>query len=208
MLFSQLNIRLNLLEKGRMYYSYLEKGIGELAFDNIIDHLIESWLILYGLLVKINNTTFQVYKVIISPDQTYIFQVKNYEGDYYIEGGRWYLSRKSEIINLHVQLQRYDTLFQRLLNNNERIEGAVLRSGMNGRCYFQHSQLQQQSCSIRVGLFLKSTKRKSSLKRHGRSSLCLVIAFYFYSRTLILISHAYHTRLRSTRLPFSTRCSL
>ncbi|OIJ17136.1 hypothetical protein BKP37_00970 [Anaerobacillus alkalilacustris] len=130
LLFRQLNLRLNLLEKDKLYYSYLEKGYeGELAFDNIIDHLRENWLILNDLLLEINNTTFQVDKVLISPDKTYLFEVKNYEGDYYIEGDRWYLTPKTEIINPHVQLQRCESLFRRLLNKvgfNPSIEAYVI----------------------------------------------------------------------------------
>jgi len=115
-LLRQLNLRTNLLEKEKLHYHNLEKGYsGELAFDDMVDKLSNNWLILNDLLLEINNTMFQLDKLIITPEKTYFYEVKNFEGDYYIEKDTWYSLSKTEINNPMLQLQRSQSSLRRLL---------------------------------------------------------------------------------------------
>ncbi|QOY37528.1 nuclease-related domain-containing protein [Anaerobacillus isosaccharinicus] len=85
-LLRHLHLRTNLLEKEKLHYLNLEKGYaGELAFDDMVDGISNNWLILNDLLLEINNTMFQLDKLIITPEKIYLYEVKNFEGDYYIE---------------------------------------------------------------------------------------------------------------------------
>jgi hypothetical protein len=112
----QLHLRTILLEKEKLHYLNLEKGYsGELAFDDMVDKLSNNWLILNDLLLEINNTMFQLDKVIITPEKTFLYEVKNFEGDYYIEKDNWYSLSKSEINSPILQLQRSQTSLRRLL---------------------------------------------------------------------------------------------
>jgi hypothetical protein len=115
-LYRQLYLRMNLLEKEKAYYLNLEKGYrGELAFDDMFDQLENDWLILNDLLLEINNSMFQLDKVVITPDITYLFEVKNFEGDYYIEENNWYCLSKTEVTNPLLQLQRSQSSLRRIL---------------------------------------------------------------------------------------------
>ncbi|MED3651652.1 nuclease-related domain-containing protein [Heyndrickxia sporothermodurans] len=111
-----LNWRMSLSPKEHSYYLNLEKGfIGEQRVDEWLKNLSEDWLILDDLLLECNGTVFQIDKVLISNQKIYIFEVKNYEGDFYIEADNWYTLSGTEIKNPLLQLQRSESLFRKLL---------------------------------------------------------------------------------------------
>ncbi|RXJ03037.1 NERD domain-containing protein [Anaerobacillus alkaliphilus] len=116
LLFRQLYLRMELSEKDKQHYFNLEKGYeGELAFDHMIDHQRSNCLILNDLLLEINNSLFQLDKVLIAPEKVYIYEVKNFEGDYYFESDRWFTLGKTEIKDPLLQLKRSDSSLRRLL---------------------------------------------------------------------------------------------
>lgn len=112
-----LNTRMTLSDNDQQHYFNLKKGYeGEVMFDSLTEKLQCECLILNDLLLKINNTTFQIDTLIIS-ETIYLFEVKNYEGDYYYESDKLYKKPKSEIINPLHQLNRSETLLRQLLHN-------------------------------------------------------------------------------------------
>jgi len=111
-----LNLRMSLPEKEAKHYLNLEKGFkGELQFDNWLEQLSGDKLILNDLLLETNNTTFQIDTLLVSQDTVYLFEVKNYEGDFYIDADRWYTISGKEIKNPLLQLQRCESLLRQLL---------------------------------------------------------------------------------------------
>ncbi|WP_102274320.1 nuclease-related domain-containing protein [Cytobacillus massiliigabonensis] len=114
-----LNRRKILSEKEMNYYLNMEKGfLGEKKFDEWIQtNLSKGWLVLHDLLLEYNHTVFQIDTLIISPELIYLFEVKNYEGDFYIDGERWYAISNAEIKNPIHQLSRNEPLFRRLLQD-------------------------------------------------------------------------------------------
>lgn len=125
-----LNTRKKLSIPESNYYLNLEKGfIGEQKFDLWLENLSNDWLILNDLLLESNNTVFQIDTLLISQETIYLFEVKNYEGDFYMEGDRWYTLSKAEIKNPLLQLKRSESLFRRLLQDlgyNTLIESYVI----------------------------------------------------------------------------------
>ncbi|WP_394136561.1 nuclease-related domain-containing protein [Cytobacillus oceanisediminis] len=59
----------------------------------------------------------QIDSLLITGESIYIFEVKNFEGDFYIEKDRWCTTSKSEIKNPLLQLQRIESLLRRLLHD-------------------------------------------------------------------------------------------
>ncbi|MBU8878123.1 NERD domain-containing protein [Bacillus sp. FJAT-29790] len=113
-----LHRRMNLSVKDRNNYFNLEKGFeGERNFDEWLKNLSNDWIILNDLLFESNNTLFQIDTLLISPETIYMFEVKNYEGDYYIDDDRWFTISGSEIKNPLLQLKRSESLLRRLLND-------------------------------------------------------------------------------------------
>jgi Nuclease-related domain len=113
-----LNSRMVLSDKEKQHYLNLKKGYeGELMFDALTEKLQCDCFILNDLLLKMNQTIFQIDTIIIFPETIYLFEVKNFEGDFYYEGDRLYKNPKSEISNPLVQLSRSESLFRRLLHH-------------------------------------------------------------------------------------------
>ncbi|MGE8204859.1 nuclease-related domain-containing protein [Heyndrickxia sp. NPDC080065] len=125
-----LNERMHLSEKDKMNYLTLEKGFkGEQTFDERIKNISNDWLILNDLLLESNNTICQIDSLLISNPTIYMIEIKNYEGDYYIEADRWYSISGNEIKNPILQLKRSESLFRRLLQDlglNYPIESYVI----------------------------------------------------------------------------------
>ena len=110
--------RMRLSPKDYSYFLNLEKGFsGEQQFDQLLEQSSEEWIILNDLLFDYSNTLFQIDSLLITGDCIYIFEVKNYEGDFYIDQDRWYTApSKNEVKNPLLQLQRSESLLRRLLH--------------------------------------------------------------------------------------------
>ncbi|MCJ8007636.1 nuclease-related domain-containing protein [Lederbergia wuyishanensis] len=108
----------------------LEKGYeGELLFDERVNRLSKEWLVLDDLQLESNNTNFQIDSIIIAQKLILLFEIKNHEGDYYIEDGKWYYINGTPIQNPVNQLERSESLFRRLLQelgNNIPIESYII----------------------------------------------------------------------------------
>ena len=113
-----LHTRMNLPEKDKQHYFNLKKGYeGEVMFDSLTEKLQCECFIVNDLLLKTNNTMFQIDSLIIISETIYLFEVKNYEGDYYYESDRIYKKPKTEINNPLHQLSRSESLLRQLLHN-------------------------------------------------------------------------------------------
>lgn len=130
LLFRSLNTRMNLSEKDKQYYYSLEKGYeGEVMFDTLTEKLQIECLIVNDLLLKKNNTTFQIDSLIILSDILYLFEIKNFEGDFYYESDRLFMKNKSEVNNPLNQLSRCESLLRQLLQSlrfNSSISASVV----------------------------------------------------------------------------------
>lgn len=118
LILNSLNARMNLSDNDRQRYFNLNKGYqGEILFDSLTTKLECECYILNDLLLKQNNTTFQIDSLIIHSETIYLFEVKNFEGDYYYESDRLYKKPKSEMTNPLNQLNRSESLLRQLLQN-------------------------------------------------------------------------------------------
>ncbi|WP_171051750.1 nuclease-related domain-containing protein [Alteribacter natronophilus] len=119
MVLRMLNNRMELHEKEKNLLRYLIKGYkGELLFDEWLTLFSGAGLILNDLLLEHNNTIFQIDTLLFTSSTVYLFEVKNYEGDYLIEGDRWYTKARHEIKNPLLQLRKNDSLLSQLLHKS------------------------------------------------------------------------------------------
>ncbi|MCR2823105.1 nuclease-related domain-containing protein [Lederbergia panacisoli] len=96
----------------------LEKGYkGELLFDERLGKISNNWLVLNDLQLESNNNDFQIDSLLIAHRPAILFEIKNYGGDYYIEGDKWFYSNGSDIQNPVSQLERSEILLRRLLRD-------------------------------------------------------------------------------------------
>ena len=114
-----LNARMKLSPKEYSNYLYLEKGYeGEVIFDRRMKEVEKGFLIMNDLLLEHGNTKFQIDSLFISKI-IHLFEVKYFEGDYYMEGDRWYTSNGTEIKNPLMQMERAESLLRRLIRELE-----------------------------------------------------------------------------------------
>ncbi|HWO78679.1 MAG TPA: nuclease-related domain-containing protein [Bacillus sp. (in: firmicutes)] len=126
-----LNTRMELSEKEKFYYLNLEKGYeGEVKFDQLTESLQEERYIINDLLLEVNNSYFQIDTVIISQGVIHLLDIKNFQGDCYLESDKLYaMTTSREYKNPLDQLKRSTTLFRQLLQNlkqNYLIEASVI----------------------------------------------------------------------------------
>ncbi|MFA9557904.1 nuclease-related domain-containing protein [Evansella sp. AB-rgal1] len=118
--FRSLHPRMALSENEMKYYHSLEKGyIGEQRFIWLLEklHGESDILIFHNLVFEVNNSIFQIDTLIISSQNIYLSEVKNYTGDYWLEGNKLCIG-SLKITNPVHQLHRSETLFQQLLDQN------------------------------------------------------------------------------------------
>ncbi len=91
---SSLHIRMGLPGPDELYYLNLKQGYeGESEFDQRIIPLLDGRLVINDLLLEHHNTLFQIDSLMMSTKSIYLFEVKNYCGDFYVDGERWYSKR-------------------------------------------------------------------------------------------------------------------
>jgi hypothetical protein len=114
-----LNIRMELNAKDKFHYLNLEKGFeGEVKFDQLLENLSEERYIINDLLLQVNNSYFQIDTLTISQGVIHLLDVKNYEGDCYLESDKLYsMTTVREYKNPINPLNRSASLFRRLLQN-------------------------------------------------------------------------------------------
>jgi hypothetical protein len=113
-----LNTRMDLTEDKQKYYLNLEKGFeGEVQFDLLTEKLNSDCFILNDLLLEISNTKFQIDSLIIYQETIYLFEVKNFEGDFCLEPDSFHTFSGKEIKNPLDQLKRSNSLLRQLIRN-------------------------------------------------------------------------------------------
>src|SRR5690625_2710594 len=93
-IFNSLQPRMYFSTSDRQQYENLIKGYeGELEFFNFLEtYSSPSYIPLYSLSLNSNNSDFQLDSLLISQNTIYLFEVKNYEGDFYIQGKNWFVA--------------------------------------------------------------------------------------------------------------------
>ncbi|WP_188655466.1 nuclease-related domain-containing protein [Pontibacillus salipaludis] len=97
------------------YTRWLKGYEGEQRFDQLIELLAEESYILNDLLLKKQNTTFQIDTLMITSEKIYLFEIKNYEGDFLYKEDKFYRLPNTEILNPLHQLERATALLGQLL---------------------------------------------------------------------------------------------
>src|SRR5690625_2252166 len=117
-MFNYLQARMNISKSDRQHHINLLKGYeGELEFFNFLEiYSSPSFIPLYSFNLSCNNSNFQIDSLLISQNTIYLFEVKNYEGDFYIQGKNWFVAAtRKEINNPLIQLVRSESLLRQLI---------------------------------------------------------------------------------------------
>ncbi|CAM3930985.1 nuclease-related domain-containing protein [Mesobacillus thioparans] len=113
-----LNTRMDLPEKEKQYYLNLQKGFeGEVMFDAYLRQIAIQSLILNDLLLEQNHSHYQIDSLMIAQRLSYLFEVKNFEGEYYFEGDKFKTINGNEVKNPLLQLDRNVSLLRQFFNS-------------------------------------------------------------------------------------------
>jgi Nuclease-related domain len=111
-----LNARIKLTEDDQKHYWTIKKGYeGEVRSDIWLQGLTDSRLVLHDLLLEYNQSIFQIDTLIITYEKIYLLDVKNFEGDYVVKDEKWYNPAGVLQKNPLHQLERCETLLNKLL---------------------------------------------------------------------------------------------
>ncbi|WP_373894084.1 nuclease-related domain-containing protein [Virgibacillus sp. CBA3643] len=114
-----LDMRMHLSDTDKQYYVILEKGYeGEKKFAARLEGMSDRLTIVHDLLLEWNNTFFQIDTLIIYDTFIHLFDVKNYEGEFFIENEIWYTKSKKEIKDPVLQLTRCESLLRQSLQHH------------------------------------------------------------------------------------------
>ncbi|PTY77694.1 hypothetical protein B5V89_13775 [Heyndrickxia sporothermodurans] len=160
-----LNERMNLSVKEKNDLSNLAKGFeGEQKFDEWLITLSNDWNILNDLRFEWNNTYYQIDSLSLLSETIHLFEVKNYEGDYYIENDTWYSVKGLEINNPFLQLTRAESLLRRFIKNlgfNYSIESYLIF--INPEFHLYHAPRNQQIIfPTQLPRFMNNLSKKTS----------------------------------------------
>jgi hypothetical protein len=113
-----LNYRMDLEENDKYYYLNLLKGYeGEVMFDEYLHRITTDSYVLNDLLFELNHSHFQIDSLMISQNHLHLFEVKNYQGEYYFDSDKFKMVNGTEVKNPILQLDRNESLVRQLMNS-------------------------------------------------------------------------------------------
>jgi hypothetical protein len=102
------------------------------------ENLSDDFHVLNDLLLEHRKNKFQIDSLKISGGKLFNINIKYFEGDYYVDGDRWYTLSGIEIKNPLLQLQRSESLLRQLLHDlgyNITVESYVMFINPNFHLY-------------------------------------------------------------------------
>ncbi|PRY82937.1 nuclease-related domain-containing protein [Alkalibacterium olivapovliticus] len=116
-----LDRRLTLHYREKQHLSILTKGYeGELLFDSlVVNYLTSEAIILNDLSLVIGSTPIQIDSLIVTSEALYLYEIKNYEGNYTDQSGQFRTTSGQDIVSPAGQLNRTTTVFTKLISQWE-----------------------------------------------------------------------------------------
>ncbi|MEC1524782.1 nuclease-related domain-containing protein [Neobacillus niacini] len=170
-----LNTRMELTQEERLHYFNLEKGYeGEVQFDRKAEVIQEERYFINDLLLKINNSYFQIDSTLISQEVIRLIDVKNFEGDFCLDKDRFFLVKTGrEYKNPINQLNKCAAQFRQLLQDlklNYLVEATIIF--INPEFTLYNAQVDHPIIlPTQVNRFFKSINDTSSKLNDGHKKL-------------------------------------
>ncbi|OCA88114.1 hypothetical protein A8F94_09855 [Bacillus sp. FJAT-27225] len=115
LILEHLDRRMNLSESDKQRLYRLNKGYeGEIQFEKLTSGLQAQCIVLSDLNFKVNNSDLQVDSTILFGKTIKPFEVKNLEGDYYLNDDKFFMRNGTEKNNPLLQTKRIESLYRQL----------------------------------------------------------------------------------------------
>ena len=110
---------LTLSPKDRKNYLHLLKGLkGERRFDKLLNNLKCDHIQIHDLLLEHNGTVFQIDTLLITKEKVFVYEVKNYQGEFFFDQERFFKVPRQEIMNPLHQIGRSAPALTQLLRKH------------------------------------------------------------------------------------------
>lgn len=116
-------------EEQELFTNQASGFTGEIHWDQLTVQLKGDCLLLNDLRLEVMGTTFQIDALLLLGNKIYLYEVKNFKGDYYYADGKLFLSSGTEIKNPFQKLLETTSSLRRLLQQmgySYQIEAAVV----------------------------------------------------------------------------------
>ncbi|KMK77420.1 nuclease-related domain-containing protein [Alkalihalobacillus pseudalcaliphilus] len=113
-----LSIRLKVKSNEQEFHlRNIQSGIdGEKAFDQwVATHIPEQFPHVQDIRFTQNGSTLQIDSIIITPENLFLFEIKNYQGTFEFQDHKLYTEKQKEINNPNTQLERTASLLRQWL---------------------------------------------------------------------------------------------
>ncbi len=118
LLFEYLLNRKNFSQQEMLTYRKWQRGYqGEVLFDSYLEELSCDSIVLRDVWLSKNSQIFQVDHLLFYKDCIFMFEVKNYSGDFYYENEKLYKETGQEIDDPLIQLKRSESLLRQLIKS-------------------------------------------------------------------------------------------
>jgi hypothetical protein len=165
----------------------------------LTEKLSNERIILNDLLLEVNNTKFQIDTAIIFQETINLFEVKNYEGDYFYNTDKFYTISEKEIQDPLDQLKRCEFLLRQLLQNlgfNIPIKGWIIFINPEFTLY-QSPQNKPIIFPTQLNRFMKKLNSKSSkLNKQHKKLAELLISLHQIESPYPRLSHYDYDQLQ------------
>lgn len=99
------------------YMSWVKGYNGEVEFDSMLAELKCENLMLNDLFLDVRGKRFQIDTLLVTAKTLYLYEVKNFEGEYYYENGKMYFGRtKKEVFDPLYQINHAESALRQLLD--------------------------------------------------------------------------------------------
>ncbi|MBM4761676.1 nuclease-related domain-containing protein [Bacillus sp. B15-48] len=191
-----LNARMELSREEAFRYFNLEKGYeGEVKFDLLLEGLQGEKLIINDLLLQVNNSYFQIDSVIISQGGIHLIDIKNFEGDCYLESDKLYsVTTGREYKNPLDQLKRSATLFRQLLQSTKEdylVEASIIFINSEFTLYQAPMDL-PVIFPTQINRFMKNLNQAPSKLNDGHKKLAQKLLSLHQPKNPYIILPTYH----------------
>ena len=128
---SLLDIKTTLDKETRQELQNLQKGYeGEQTFQAFLEKRPSTdGLVLTNVVLEVRGSPVQIDSLVIAPDTVYLYEIKNYSGEYKMEDGILYTLSGFEVDNPMIQLERTQSRLRQLFQQwrmNIKIEANII----------------------------------------------------------------------------------
>lgn len=176
-----LNVYGTLTFEQSLMYERLKRGFnGEKQLASRLNSsLLDNYTAIYDLRLKVNESEIQVDCLLLIGQKIFLFEVKNYRGNYLFKNNQWFLaSSGKEIKNPLHQVQRSELLLQEFFSEHH------LSHPFSSKLIFIHPEFHLYQAPMHTSIIFPAQMEQFIQSLHLESAKPIEESFYTIADTL------------------------